>query len=81
MGGTLEALLREVLGALGRAGVEKVEALGRDFDAKKMEAIQARAAVEGGVEEGKVCEEFLAGFVVGNDCVVRPSLVAVVVAS
>lgn len=55
-------------------GVEKVESLGRRFDAAFMEAIQAMPSSE--YNKDFVCIEYQAGYRMGDNCI-RPAMVAV----
>lgn len=55
-------------------GVEKVDSLGRAFNANFMEAIQAVPSTEH--PKGVVCVEYQAGYRMGDNCI-RPAMVVV----
>jgi molecular chaperone GrpE (heat shock protein) len=60
--------------ALALAGVQVIETVGRDFDAQSMRAVDTRTVAD--LSDGMVVEEFLCGFVRGNE-VLRPAEVVV----
>ncbi len=51
--------------ALAQAGVRHIETVGRIFDAEQMRAVETRTV--GRVKDGVVVEEFLSGFVCGDE--------------
>ncbi|MCL4354971.1 nucleotide exchange factor GrpE [Patescibacteria group bacterium] len=63
--------IKTMMNALKAEGVEKIEAVGKDFDPNSMECVQA---VEG--EEGKVIDELKPGYTLHGK-VLRPALVTV----
>jgi len=60
--------------ALALAGVQVISTVGRDFDAQSMRAVDTREVAS--VADGVVVEEFLSGFVRGDE-VLRPAEVLV----
>lgn len=70
----LDALRREFLGALGRAGVESFAPLGEPFDPTRHEAV-AQTPVEG-VASGHVAEVYQAGYRL-DETILRPARVVV----
>lgn len=67
----LDISIQKFFDILKEEGVEKIEALGKQFDPNLMEAMKA---VSG--EEGKVVEELRLGFKIGDE-VLRPTEVTV----
>ncbi len=63
--------IKHFLDILESEGVKRIEALGKEFDPKLMEAVTTK---EG--DEGKVLEELRAGYTL-NDLVLRPAQVIV----
>jgi molecular chaperone GrpE len=59
---------------LSQAGVQVIPTVGRGFDAQTMRAVETRQVA--GVADGVVMEEFLSGFVRGDE-VLRPAEVVV----
>ena len=60
--------------ALALAGVQVIPTVGHDFDAQSMRSVETRTVPH--VADGMVVEEFLSGFVSGNE-VLRPAEVVV----
>ncbi len=71
----VEATRRQLVDALTRAGLQKIEALGQPFDPNLHEAIM-QVEPQGGQEPHQVVEELRAGYKL-NDRVLRPTLVKV----
>jgi molecular chaperone GrpE (heat shock protein) len=69
-----ELAIRRFDRALSQFGVDLVQTVGARFDARTMNAVEARRIIE--VEDGVVVEEFLSGFKRGDE-VLRPAEVAV----
>lgn len=66
---------REIVGALGAAGVESFDPLGERFDPVLHEALSARPATDG-EEAGQVAETLQRGYSLG-DVLIRPARVVV----
>ena len=69
-----QAVNRELLDTLESVGVQAVEALGRDFDARDHEAVQMQESVE--FADQVVCRQYQRGYRVGGR-LVRPAMVVV----
>jgi molecular chaperone GrpE len=65
---------KELLALLEGLGVQRVEALGKDFDARDHEAVQMHESTE--YADQVVCKQFHRGYRVGER-LVRPALVVV----
>lgn len=69
-----EGVFEEFQKVLGDFGVVKVESLGQPFDFNTMEAIMTAPSTE--YEKGVVCQEYQAGYMMGDKCI-RPAMVVV----
>lgn len=70
----MELIFEQLKGALEKAGVKEIEALGEDFDPNVHNAVMTEQTEE--YEDGKVSKVMQKGYKL-NDKVVRPSMVAV----
>ena len=70
----MELIFEQLKGALEKAGVKEIEALGEDFDPNVHNAVMTEETDE--YEDGKISKVMQKGYKL-NDRVVRPSMVAV----
>ncbi len=70
----MELIFEQLKGALEKAGVKEIEALGEDFDPNVHNAVMTEQTDE--YEDGKISKVMQKGYKL-NDRVVRPSMVAV----
>lgn len=70
----MELIFEQFKGALEKAGVKEIEALGEDFDPNVHNAVMTEQTDE--YEDGKISKVMQKGYKL-NDRVVRPSMVAV----
>lgn len=74
----IELVMRQFFDALGRLGIERVEAAGKPFDPALHEAIQTMPTAD--FPPGTVASEVQAGYRIG-DRLIRPAMVVVAKAS
>lgn len=70
-----KAAYQGILSTFEELGVMEVKTVGTEFDYELHQAIMQMPGTE--YEEGVVCQEFQKGFIMGEDTLIRPAMVAV----
>ena len=70
-----KAAYQEIIDQFTKLGVSEVETLGKEFDYELHQAVMQMPDPE--YEEGLICKEFQKGFILGEDALIRPAMVAV----
>ena len=68
----LDGIVKQLDSALDSAGIKKIDAIGKDFDPNKHEAVRELP----GEEDGKIVEQYQLGYEMDNR-VIRPAQVAI----
>ena len=74
----VEMIYRQFQEVLQQFGVERVEAVGEQFDTRIHEAVERRTVEDGAAAGGEIVEEFRPGYKL-HDRIVRPAQVCVCV--
>ncbi len=70
-----KAAYQGILDTFEELGVVQVKTVGTEFDYELHQAVMQMPGTD--YEEGIVCQEFQKGFIMGEDTLIRPALVAV----